>query len=292
MIMHDVDFNQLVNYICKSQSVFALKTVVEKELLHYDILYALTQHNLLEGLIFQGGTALRLCYNLQRYSEDLDFVGGVNFDKNQFVKIKQILEEYIFNRYGLTLLVKEPKSANKENKVNVTRWHLSVITNPGKKDIPQQKIRIEIANIPAYTKKLMPISSNYDFLPDGYSDTFINVESIEEIMADKIIAYVARPYIKNRDIWDLQWLYRKKIKIDIELIKNKIVDYGILGFNNLLKDRTRMLEQAVKSESFTSEMSRFLNIKTREQTINRDGFLKYVAESVRELLDQVMDNCH
>jgi predicted nucleotidyltransferase component of viral defense system len=39
-----------------------LRPVIEKELLHYDILFALDQKNLLDQLIFQGGTALRLCY--------------------------------------------------------------------------------------------------------------------------------------------------------------------------------------------------------------------------------------
>lgn len=51
-----------------------MRPVIEKELLHHDILFALDQAGLLEHLTFQGGTALRLCYGAQRFSEDLDFV--------------------------------------------------------------------------------------------------------------------------------------------------------------------------------------------------------------------------
>ena len=52
------------------------RPVIQKELLHYDILFCLKQSGLLDGLVFQGGTSLRLCYGSNRYSEDLDFVGG------------------------------------------------------------------------------------------------------------------------------------------------------------------------------------------------------------------------
>jgi len=53
--------------------------MVEKELLHRDILHALHQSGLLNGLVFTGGTCLRACYGSQRLSEDLDFYGGKAF---------------------------------------------------------------------------------------------------------------------------------------------------------------------------------------------------------------------
>ena len=42
--------------------------VIEKELLHDDILFALEQVEFLEGLVFQGGTALKLCLGAPRSS--------------------------------------------------------------------------------------------------------------------------------------------------------------------------------------------------------------------------------
>ncbi len=40
-----------------------MRPVIEKELLHYDILYALDEARVLDNLVFQGGTSQRLCEN-------------------------------------------------------------------------------------------------------------------------------------------------------------------------------------------------------------------------------------
>lgn len=42
-----------------------------------------------------------------------------------------------------------------------------------RKDLPKQKIKIEVANIPAYSRMPQTLRLNYDFLPDGYSDTLV-----------------------------------------------------------------------------------------------------------------------
>src|SRR4051812_21744354 len=47
-----------------------------KEAIHLHLLSALSEAGILRHVIFQGGTALHLCYGGERYSEDLDFVCG------------------------------------------------------------------------------------------------------------------------------------------------------------------------------------------------------------------------
>src|SRR5262245_64912313 len=47
-----------------------------KEAIHLHLLSALSEAGVLRHVVFQGGTALRLCYGGERYSEDLDFVCG------------------------------------------------------------------------------------------------------------------------------------------------------------------------------------------------------------------------
>jgi Nucleotidyl transferase AbiEii toxin, Type IV TA system len=47
-----------------------------KEAIHLHLLSALSDAGILRYAVFQGGTALRLCYGGERYSEDLDFVCG------------------------------------------------------------------------------------------------------------------------------------------------------------------------------------------------------------------------
>ncbi|WP_351078829.1 hypothetical protein [Shewanella sp. CAL98-MNA-CIBAN-0140] len=45
----------------------------------------------------------------------------------------------------------------------------AVCTSPGRKYQPKQKIKVEVVNIPAYTKEPQPLQINYDFLPDANS---------------------------------------------------------------------------------------------------------------------------
>src|ERR1700693_1162013 len=47
-----------------------------KEAIHLHLLSALSDAGVLRHVVFQGGTALRLCYGGERYSQDLDFVCG------------------------------------------------------------------------------------------------------------------------------------------------------------------------------------------------------------------------
>ena len=68
-------FEQLVNEALRNQNGLGpLQAVVEKELLHHDILREMSRAGLLASLTFIGGTCLRACYGSSRLSEDLDLV--------------------------------------------------------------------------------------------------------------------------------------------------------------------------------------------------------------------------
>lgn len=100
------DFDQLTALAMRDAGRAHMRPVIQKERLHYDILYRLDAVGLLDTLTFQGGTSLRLCYGSNRFSEDLDFVGGKEFTLTQLEPIKQCIEEYIGQRYGLEVTVK------------------------------------------------------------------------------------------------------------------------------------------------------------------------------------------
>jgi predicted nucleotidyltransferase component of viral defense system len=73
------------------ENVSHMRSVIEKELLHYDILFALEKGGLLDKLTFQGGTSLRLCYGGNRFSEDLDFAGGKDFSSAMLADMKHCI---------------------------------------------------------------------------------------------------------------------------------------------------------------------------------------------------------
>ena len=75
-------FESLTLEALKNQEDLAsLRIVVEKELLHHDILRIMAAKGLLSDLTFISGTCLRACFGSPRLSEDLDFTGGRDFNR-------------------------------------------------------------------------------------------------------------------------------------------------------------------------------------------------------------------
>src|SRR5690606_32627936 len=112
------------------------------------------QAGLLNELVFQGGTSLRLCHGGNRFSEDLNFAGGVDFSSAKLAEMKTCIEDYIGKRYGLEVTVKEPASLKQEKEyaeLRIDKWQINITTAPGQRAMPKQKIKLEVANVPAYT---------------------------------------------------------------------------------------------------------------------------------------------
>ena len=84
-------------------------STIIKEILHYEILYAMAQSEALSQLTFQGGTALRLCYRGTRYSEDLDFACSESFHTDAMQPFAELLQKEIAAAYDLDVEIKKPK---------------------------------------------------------------------------------------------------------------------------------------------------------------------------------------
>ena len=285
------NFAKLVNHAMQSATVSHMRAVIEKELLHYDILFALEKGGLLDQLVFQGGTSLRLCYGGNRFSEVLDFAGGEKFTSADLADMKACIEKYIGKRYGLEVTVKEPKELREDPQyaeLSIEKWQVAVVTSPERKDLPKQKIKLEIANVPAYTKVPLPLLVNYDFLPDGYSDTLILTETLDEVMADKIISLPATTrYVRHRDIWDLAWLQQQGAQLNIDLVRNKIADYKLDAYEAMLSGLIERLPALVSSGEFTGEMKRFLPTDVFERTLAKEKFQIYLRNTLLTLFRSV-----
>lgn len=285
------DFNHLVTKAMQDTNYQNMRPVVTKELLHYDILFSLEQAGLLNSLTFQGGTSLRLCYGASRFSEDLDFVGGRDFSTAHVMGIKDCIENYIGSRYGLEVSVKEPnelKQLPNYADIKVDKWQVRVTTSPERKDLPKQKIKLEIANIAAYSRIPKTIRQNYDFLPDGYEDMLIMVESLDEILADKIVSLPScQKYIRHRDIWDLRWLRQHGAQINIDYVLSKIEDYKVDNYHEKLNKMIDQLDNIVHGKPFIDELSRFIPIDIQERTIKKNQFLDYLVNEDREILKTI-----
>src|SRR6056297_964811 len=128
-------FDTLVAQALKNNTDIALlQPVVEKELLHHDILREMSTAGLLDQLTFIGGTCLRACYGSNRLSEDLDFTGGADFTSKMLQSLGKTLQSRLFTKYGLDVTVSEPK----KEVGNVSTWKLRMITHPGSPNLPAQ----------------------------------------------------------------------------------------------------------------------------------------------------------
>lgn len=277
------NFNKLVDVAMQQPGRTAMRPVVEKEILHYDIFYALDAAGLLKDLVFQGGTSLRLCRGSSRFSEDLDFAGGRDFTSQKMEAIKACIEKHLGTRYGLEVDVKEPKEMatlpDYEN-VRVDKWQVSVQTAPERRDMPRQRIKLEIANIPAYTRELVPLRQNYDFLL-GYGQLLVNAESVNEILADKVVAFPASvKNIRYRDIWDIAWLEQQGAKLDPRLVERKVADYHIDDYQRLLVNAIDRLPGIIDAKPFVDQMTRFIDADTLARTLREPGFAAYLNNTV------------
>ncbi|WP_238349264.1 nucleotidyl transferase AbiEii/AbiGii toxin family protein [Pseudomonas putida] len=201
-------FDRLVEQaLTNSPELAPLQVVVEKELLHHDIMRILSESGLLRSLCFIGGTCLRTCYGSRRLSEDLDFTGGASFKREDFSTLKQNLTTKLNDKYGLQVQVSEPVRETG----NVDTWKLRVQTRPEARSLPAQQIHIDICAVPSYQRQPMVLLNPYG-VDMGTEGLIVNAQSLEEIFVDKLLAFaLRRGRIKNRDIWDLAWLRQRGV---------------------------------------------------------------------------------
>ena len=277
-------FDELAAEAVRRPGHESLRPVVEKELLHYDILFALDSEGLLDALTFQGGTSLRLLHGGVRFSEDLDFAGGTDFDPAALAALGKCIERRVGERYGLEVRVRSPREQARDDdgRVRVERWQVVVVTAPARPDLPVQRIKLEVANVPALSRVPLRLIGNYPFLPDGYADTFVLGESLDEIVADKLVALPSARHPRYRDLWDIPWALGRGAEVRTDWVAAKLSDYGIDDFGQRLDALLVALPGLIEGETFAAEMRRFLPADVHARTLGRATFRAGVgAELVR-----------
>lgn len=281
-------FDNLVSEALNNQGELApLWSVVEKELLHHDILREMSEAGLLATLTFIGGTCLRACYGSNRLSDDLDFTGGKEFTRETLAGLGQVLIKRLQVKYKLQVEVGEPV----RDEGNTDTWKLKIITRPEQKHLPVQKIHIDICAVPSYDRRPMLLRNHYG-VEMGTSGLIVQAQSREEILADKLIALALRPNrIKNRDLWDIGWLKQQNVSLPFKLIPAKIADHRctVADFLKVLGTRRQELTgNPAVQEAFIQEMRRFLPPQVIARTVEKKEFWIYLTTLVNSESDLVM----
>ncbi|WP_156286351.1 nucleotidyl transferase AbiEii/AbiGii toxin family protein [Oceanivirga salmonicida] len=228
-----------------------MNNIIEEMLKKYDIITDLDKKNAMKEIIqeivlcslskvgffkeasFYGGTALRLFYNLDRFSEDLDFSlikKDINFNLEKYFPL---LEKEI-KSFSLNIDIKEKIKTKESNiksaflKAN-TKEHLLLFYSDDNiyKNVPSNevlKIKFEIDINPP---KFATFETKYSLLPVPYE---IKLYDKESLFAGKIHALLMRNWgnrIKGRDLYDYIFYISKSIKFNHKHLCERLYESGV-----------------------------------------------------------------
>ena len=187
-----------------------MRRLEEQEMFEIEILEWMKNNNFLGNLIFGGGTMLRLCYDLNRFSLDLDFwTYRIHDEKSFYEKINSSIArsyEVTDSAFKLQTILFEIRKANIPGKLKI-----EIRKNENQWDF-QEKI--------AFSKY-----SNKQIL--------VKVFTLEQMMKNKIAALLERKEI--RDAFDLEFIAKKGIALiadvrDLQMIKQIISKFSLQNY--------------------------------------------------------------
>lgn len=274
---------QIRQIIQSNPEYAAITPVIEKEILHHDIIDAMMKQGALQTLTFIGGTSLRMCYNSARLSEDLDFNGGHDFKPSDFDGLELEIQKYIQNKYETEVWVNKP---TEDKQGNTSSWKISIVKEANRPDLPRQKMHIDVCAIPAFDVEKRPLINHYNIVVPT-EGILVPVQSLKETLADKFIALAYRARrIKPRDIWDIVWIKQRGIELSQDLVDQKLIARGKQNDNfieALTIQLTKLMQDDEVRKDFNMEMSRFIPKQIQERTIGNPEYWAYVQGEVNAM---------
>lgn len=195
-----------------------------KEITQEIALLALSRKEFFQIAQFHGGTALRILYGLQRFSEDLDFAlltPDTSFDFMPF--LRELSDE--FREFGYEIEIQDRSKANnnirkaflKDNSIGkILELNFPVHARNAKKI--QIKLEIDVNPPQGATSEI-----KYLDFPLAYA---ILANDIPSSFAGKIHALLCRSYLKGRDWYDFIWYVSRGAQINFSLLESAINQNG------------------------------------------------------------------
>lgn len=245
-----------------------------KEIIQELVISGLSKSDFFNRAAFYGGTALRIFYDLDRFSEDLDFA-LVSPDKNFDLSAYFPFIEKEVSLYGLNLKV-DTKIKTKESNISSaflkgdTMEHILIFFSESNlqnnsKLLRDIKIKFEIdINPPSGAE----YEIKYKLLPTPHSVRLYNKESL---FAGKIHAILCRNWshrTKGRDLYDYAFFLSKNIKVNMNLVKSKLVESNVLKDDdnfviNILKNMLNEKFKLIDYDAAKNDVAPFLDDSTK-----------------------------
>lgn len=206
----------------------ALKEVVQEV-----ALCGLSRAGFFKAAAFYGGTALRIFYGLDRFSEDLDFslvTPDNNFDLSKYFSVLQ----NELNSVGLNFTVEEKAKTTDSHiksaflKGNTKEHILSVYGETSTTMLhPMEVIKIKFevdTNPPPYAA----YENKYGLMPSPYN---VRLYDLPSLFAGKIHAVLCRAWknrVKGRDLYDYVFYIARNAGVNLPHLKARLVDSGAI----------------------------------------------------------------
>ncbi len=204
---------------------------------HKNALQEIIQELSLEGLArakffekaaFYGGTCLRILYQLDRFSEDLDFSLLAPDPDFQWEPYLKSVETHI-QSYGFDITISRKDKSN-HNAILSAFLKASTLENFIRVGLNQQerqrthveenikiKLEIDIDPPPAFQTEMVEMH-----MPGIY---YVKSYALPDLFAGKMSALLAREWkgrVKGRDWYDLVWYVAKKIPLRLSHLESRL----------------------------------------------------------------------
>lgn len=270
---------QSYNISSKQEEENALKEIYQEI-----ALAGLARANFFKAAAFQGGTALRILYQLQRFSEDLDFV---LINPSHPFQWKPYLDAIImeFKSFGIDLETRERAKATTAIKTAFLKedsFAKILELTYGRSSSDKQKIEIKL-EIDVHPPKGSTYASHFLSYPYPFS---IVAQDLPSLFASKCHALLCRKYDKGRDWFDLLWYCLKKVELNSTLLKNALYQTGPYKEQNIHFDKKWLInafEEKIQSIDFKvakQDVENFLRLDDRRFVQNwcTELFLKQIKD--------------
>ena len=209
-----------------------------KEIIQEIVLSGLSRGNFFNEAALYGGTALRIFYNLDRFSEDLDFALLESNKDFEISKYFNYIEKEL-KAYGINLNITAKQKSIDSNITSaflkgdtlelILKFFHSEEEHKYDHILKNLKIKLEVDINP-------PMGATYEdkykLLPSPHQ---IKLYDKESLLAGKIHAILCRGWnnrVKGRDIYDYIFFLGSDTKVNIELLKNKLIESNYIKEND------------------------------------------------------------
>jgi predicted nucleotidyltransferase component of viral defense system len=193
--------------------------VQERDYVQHLLLRTLTGRS--QGLVFKGGTALRLVYRGNRFSEDLDFNVAIGADSLVSVAALWSLWQQIVGD-----LADFGVAAELRNEWEGEAGYSLDVSYQGPlydgRDRSKGKVRVDIS------RRLEPVETRRELVRSEYDDVLpfvVTVLTPEHLLAEKVRALIVRAM--PRDLYDVWLLLAQGVTLERGLVEQKLALYGL-----------------------------------------------------------------